>query len=265
MTARAQVRALADAPRSSPSPGVEVAVLSRSADDPSVQLERTQVAAGATTKAARSAVDQRVLVEGSGQVTLNGVAQPVAPGDMVMIPRGAKVAFEADRDGPLTLWTVASPGAGAGVDAPMQCGAGVLSEDVSKEFFVGEGVSILERANSSADPGVGFDRARAPAGMTTALHRLKIDERYLITRGSGAMEFDGVKREVKAGDVVLIPRGTAQRITAGEGGVDFYCVTTPRFLTEDYDQHLADAFVDPARYDGSAGPLEAVQAKLQAS
>jgi hypothetical protein len=79
------------------------------------------------------------------------------------------------------------------------------------------------------------------------------------------MDLNGVKTKVQAGDVVLIPQGTPQRITAGASGVDFYPVTTPRFIVEDYDQHLADATVDPKLYDGSAGPLEAVQAKIHAS
>jgi len=258
MKAQAQVRTFESAVRAQPAPGVETATISKSADDPSVALSRTDVAAGSKTPLQRLDTDERVLVEGSGTLSLNGVEQPIVPGDIVLLPAGTKFGFTADRGVPLKLWTVSSPTA----EAKLQQSAGVLSEDPKKEFFVGEGVLILERANSELDPGVGFDRARVPAGMTTALHKLKIDERYLITRGGGVMELDGVKTAVKAGDVVMIPKGTAQRITAGAGGVDFYCVTTPRFLVEDYDQHLADAAVNRDLYDGSAGPLDAVLAKI---
>ncbi|MBK7859314.1 MAG: hypothetical protein IPJ65_11970 [Archangiaceae bacterium] len=255
MTAAPQVRPLRLAASSSPAPGVELTVLSRSADDPSLSLTRTVLQPGATLPAARTETDVRALVEGRGTLMLQGVGQAVVPGDVLLLPRGTR--FELTAETTLTLWSAATFG-----DAPMRCGAGVLAEDSGREFFVGEGVLILERANSPQDPAVGFDRARVPAGVTSALHTLKVDERYLITRGSGVIELDGVQTAVAAGDVALIPQGTAQRITADRGGVDFYCVTTPRFVTEDYDQHLADARVDPAHYDGSAGPLAEVEAKL---
>jgi mannose-6-phosphate isomerase-like protein (cupin superfamily) len=253
------VKRFADATEHFPAPGVSVKRLLDDKMDSAVLITRTDIQPGRATPEERSSTDQRALVEGSGTAVLNGVRQSVVPGDMVMIPRGTKVQFEADAGVALRLWNVAS------TEAPMTRSAGVLSEDNSKEFFVGEGVLILERANSAADPGVGFDRCRTPAGMTTALHKLKIDERYLITRGAGVVEFDGQTQAVSAGDVVQFPKGTAQRITAGKGGCDFYCVTTPRFLVEDYDKHLEDARVDPALYDGLAGDLAAVQAKIKSS
>ncbi len=80
---------------------------------------------------------------------------------------------------------------------------------------------VLERANSPDDPAVSFDRCRVPQGITTAEHRLKIDERYRITRGEGTMQLAGESVRVQRGDLVLVPRGVSQRITAGLGGVEF--------------------------------------------
>jgi mannose-6-phosphate isomerase-like protein (cupin superfamily) len=265
MTAGAGVRAFADAKQTHSAAGVTVHALLDETPDPACRITRTDVAQGHATPEGRSDVDQRTLVEGQGTLVLNGVRQSVAPGDMVFLPKGTRFSFEADAGAPLKLWSVGSPGQGTAEPAPMTRPAGVLSEEPGKEFFVGEGVLILERANSAADPGVGFDRCRAPAGITTALHRLKIDERYVITRGEGTMQLGDEKVHVKAGDVVLIPKGVPQRITAGDGGVDFYSVTTPRFLVDDYDKHLEDAVVDPKKYDGLAGPLAAVEAKIHAS
>lgn len=266
MRARPQTRRLDDAQTERLADGVIRRALSHSDDDPAVSLWRTDIGIGLATKEERSDTDQRVLVEGFGTVLLNGLATPLSPGDMVLVPRGTKVSFAADRGQTLRLWAAVSPGALTAEDVPMKRAAGVLNEENGKEFFVGEGIFILERANDAGDPAVGFDRVRAPPGITTALHQLSVDERYLITRGEGVVEVDGKHYAVMPGDVVLIPAGSAQRIEAGDAGVDFYVVTTPRFLVKDFTG-LANAFFsNPSKYDESeqaAGPRAAVEAKLR--
>jgi mannose-6-phosphate isomerase-like protein (cupin superfamily) len=227
--------------------------------DPSVRIERTDVDAGESSPETRAAHDQRTLVHGLATLVLNGVRQPVANGDVVLLPKGTRYQFEAQS--PLKLWSVQTPSE----EAPMQNSPGVLSEDPSKEFFVGEGVHVLERENSPKDPSVGFDRIRVPAGVTTALHKLKIDERYMITSGQGTVEIDGQKRHVQEGDVVLFPRESTQRITPEAGGMEFYSVTTPRFLVEDFEKPLADAFIDPKAFEGSAAELAALEAKIRST
>lgn len=94
---------------------------------------------------------------------------------------------------------------------------------------------IVETWNHPSDPGVSLARARVAPGVTTARHVLAVDERYLIERGRGRVEIDGAQVDVSPGDVVLIPRGTAQRIeNLGSEDLVFLCVCTPRFEPTHY-------------------------------
>ncbi|MCX5827051.1 MAG: cupin domain-containing protein [Deltaproteobacteria bacterium] len=106
------------------------------------------------------------------------------------------------------------------------------------EFFTEEGCFILEMWNTPEDGEVSIARARVGPGVTTALHRLKDTvERYVILEGTGLVEVgDLPPTEVGAGDVVIIPRSTPQRITnAGDGDLIFLCICTPRFVPEEYE------------------------------
>lgn len=97
---------------------------------------------------------------------------------------------------------------------------------------------ILERWNQETDRSVSIARARVEPGVTTALHRLVgIDERYLITSGSGVVEVEGLSpTEVGIGDVVMIPAGATQRITnPGTEDLVFECICTPAFHEDAYD------------------------------
>jgi mannose-6-phosphate isomerase-like protein (cupin superfamily) len=59
-------------------------------EDPAVSLARARVAPGVTTARHSLSVDERYLIEqGRGKVEVNGVETDVAPGDVVLIPRGA--------------------------------------------------------------------------------------------------------------------------------------------------------------------------------
>ena len=95
---------------------------------------------------------------------------------------------------------------------------------------------ILEIGNDPRDPEVGIARARVEPGVTTALHVLSVDERYVITQGRGRMEVEGLKpADVGPGDIVVIPKGRSQRITnISDRDLVFYCVCTPRFEPEHY-------------------------------
>lgn len=85
-------------------------------------------------------------------------------------------------------------------------------------------------------PGVSIARARVQPGVTTALHSLSVDERYLVASGEGRMDVEGLApTQIESGDVVLVPAGRRQRITnTGEEDLVFLCICTPRFEPRHY-------------------------------
>jgi mannose-6-phosphate isomerase-like protein (cupin superfamily) len=111
----------------------------------------------------------------------------------------------------------------------------------SEGIWTEERCFIVETWNHPSDPAVSIARARVAPGVTTRRHALAVDERYLIEKGRGRVEIGGVETDVHAGDVVLIPRDTTQRIrNLGEEDLVFLCVCTPRF--------------EPAHYEDREGP-----------
>lgn len=110
--------------------------------------------------------------------------------------------------------------------------------DLTSEYHTDEGCYITEVSNSDADPGLSIARARVPPGVTTRWHRLhETAERYVIISGSGRMEVGQLApREVRAGDVVLIPATVRQRIAnTGADDLIFLALCTPRFRTANYE------------------------------
>jgi len=113
----------------------------------------------------------------------------------------------------------------------------IVRPDPASEFSTEERCSILESWNDASDDAVSIARARVAPGVTTALHRVDVAERYVILEGRGVAHVgDLAPTEVGPGDVVLIPAGVPQRI-ANVGPTDllFYCVCTPRFRPEGYE------------------------------
>jgi mannose-6-phosphate isomerase-like protein (cupin superfamily) len=275
MTRGPGVARFQDAPAHILAKGVTLKRVLDDSTDPAVSVDGLSLEPGRQSPQATLPSDLRALAIDDGAVRLQGKRQDFRAGDVVLVPRGTPFAFEASKDRPLQLWAVSTPswssttGGFEGAvarkveqDVPMAMAAGIQRFDPAKEFFVGEGLFILERPGSEADPALGFDRATCPPGITTALHQLSIDERYLITRGTGVADVGGKKVAVSPGDVVVYPRSAPQRITAGNKALEFYCINTPRFVVADYLAHLENGSVDAALYDGSAGPLEAVARKL---
>jgi len=112
----------------------------------------------------------------------------------------------------------------------------VVRPDSASELLTPEGCFILESWNDESDPSVSISRARVEPGVTTELHSLEVDERYVIVSGTGDVEVgDLPPKRVGPGDVVVIPASTPQRI-ANNGGDDlvFYCVCSPRFRPDAY-------------------------------
>ena len=107
------------------------------------------------------------------------------------------------------------------------------------EYYFDEGCFINELSNSADDPEVSIARARVAPGQTTRWHRLQgVSERYLILEGAGLAEVADLEPvEVGPGDVVIIPPGAAQRITAlGEQALVFLAVCAPPFTEQAYEE-----------------------------
>lgn len=96
---------------------------------------------------------------------------------------------------------------------------------------------ILETWNQPDDPELSVARARVEPGVTTRWHSLiGIAERYLILEGEGLVEVQGIMPQtLKAGDLLYIPPGHAQRITStGDRPLVFYAICTPRYVEDAY-------------------------------
>ena len=105
------------------------------------------------------------------------------------------------------------------------------------EFDTAERCYIKELANDSNDEMASVAQARVEAGVTTAWHKLKeVTERYIIVSGQGRVEIESLQpADVIAGDVVIIPADTAQRISnTGSTDLIFLAVCTPRFTPDCY-------------------------------
>jgi len=112
----------------------------------------------------------------------------------------------------------------------------VIRPDEHDEFMTEEHCHILEVWNRDVDPDVSISRARVEPGMKTQKHSLSVDEKYLITSGSGNMYVGGGGPDlVTVGDLIVIPAGQTQWIenTDSEDLV-FYCICTPRFIPASY-------------------------------
>lgn len=115
--------------------------------------------------------------------------------------------------------------------------AGVARPDERDEFLTAERCWILESWNDDRDGAVSIARARVEPGVTTQLHRVAVDERYVILEGRGVTRLGDLPlADVAPGDVVLIPKGTPQQITnSGDTDLVFYCICSPRFRPEGYE------------------------------
>lgn len=106
-----------------------------------------------------------------------------------------------------------------------------------EELWTSERCYIREILNDPRVPETSLAESRVEAGMTTELHRLSVAEWYLITSGQGLMQVgNNAPFDVGPGDSVVIPAGTAQRITnQGETDLEFQCLCVPRFSPDCYE------------------------------
>jgi mannose-6-phosphate isomerase-like protein (cupin superfamily) len=111
-----------------------------------------------------------------------------------------------------------------------------VAADGKGEFWTDERCFITELHNTPASPEASLAVARVEPGTITQLHRLDgVSERYIVRRGEGVLEVDGIRRLLRTGDQAVIPAGAAQRIeNTGTGDLEFYCLCVPRFLPASY-------------------------------
>jgi len=107
----------------------------------------------------------------------------------------------------------------------------------ASEFWTPERCFIQEILNDQSHPKSSLAVVRVTPGVTTQLHRLNgTEETYIIKKGSGVLEIDGEKLELKPNDAIIIPAGASQKISnIGHQDLEFYCLCTPRFLPECYE------------------------------
>jgi mannose-6-phosphate isomerase-like protein (cupin superfamily) len=114
----------------------------------------------------------------------------------------------------------------------------IKHQNLENEYYTTEKCYITELSNSTDDPEVSIARARVEPGVTTSWHRLKTTvERYYIISGKGRVEIGQLpRREVNAGDIVIIPPECRQRITnIGSEELIFLAICTPRFSNDVYE------------------------------
>ena len=110
-------------------------------------------------------------------------------------------------------------------------------QNLSNEFYTPDKCYITELSNTPDDPDASIARAKVKPGVTTRWHRLKgTVQRYYIVNGRGRVEVGKLSpKEVKPGDIVLIPPMCRQRITnIGSEDLVFLAICTPRFSNDVY-------------------------------
>jgi len=104
------------------------------------------------------------------------------------------------------------------------------------EFWIRERCYIRELINDPLIPDFSLAETRVEPGVKTELHKLDVNEWYVIRSGQGRMEVGAAPSfDVTPGDFVTIPAGVSQRIeNTGSGDLIFECVCLPRFTTDAY-------------------------------
>jgi hypothetical protein len=99
---------------------------------------------------------------------------------------------------------------------------------------------IVETWNHPSDPGVALARARVPPGVTTAKHRLGVDERYLIEKGRGRVELDD-RNGSTSGRRGAHPGTRRSAFGTRETRTSSSSVCTPRFEPRHYEDRESEA------------------------
>lgn len=111
----------------------------------------------------------------------------------------------------------------------------------------GSGIRELLHPAVHGTEAVSLAEATVPPGTSTFAHRhMESREIYYVVQGLGLMHVEGEAREVRAGDSVWIPPGSAHFVE-NTGGIDLVilCVCVPPYSHED------TRLVTPDREEGT--------------
>ena len=98
-------------------------------------------------------------------------------------------------------------------------------------FVTKDGSTIREYFHSEAQSLA--EASLGPAQATQRHYHAASEEIYLIVEGGGELEVDGERREVSAGDAILIAPGAWHELTAGAEGVRLLCCCVPPYSDGD--------------------------------
>jgi quercetin dioxygenase-like cupin family protein len=107
----------------------------------------------------------------------------------------------------------------------------VVAYQTLEPFTTKDGSTIREYVHS---PVQSLAEATLEPGQSTRRHYHALSEEiYLLIGGGGTMELDGERREVAAGDAVLIPPRAWHELLAGPDGVCLLCCCVPPYSHDD--------------------------------
>jgi quercetin dioxygenase-like cupin family protein len=107
----------------------------------------------------------------------------------------------------------------------------VVTYQTLEPFTTKDGSTIREYLHSAVQS---LAEATLEPGQSTRRHYHALSEEiYLLIGGGGTMELDGERREVAAGDAILIPPGAWHELLAGPDGVRLLCCCVPPYSHDD--------------------------------
>jgi mannose-6-phosphate isomerase-like protein (cupin superfamily) len=112
----------------------------------------------------------------------------------------------------------------------------VRSRDVAEPFTTADGsrIRVLLDAELAGARNQSLAEATLAPGQTTERHyHAETEEIYLVLTGTGEMEVERERRQVRPGEAVLIPPGAWHQIRAGDAELRFLCCCAPPYRHED--------------------------------
>jgi mannose-6-phosphate isomerase-like protein (cupin superfamily) len=113
----------------------------------------------------------------------------------------------------------------------------IVRLDDREPFVTADGSTIRELAGLPSGNARNQSLAEAtvpPGGQTVEHYHRASEEIYHFVAGAGRMRLGEEERDVRAGDVVVIPPGTPhQLVNPGEAALVLFCCCAPPYTDED--------------------------------